>query len=116
MSTKEIVEALKGQLSERSVKDYLSEAVELGHLERPKPGIYLPKSANSAEGAEYQSARLAFSTQTDSANSAEVIGVALSALSDKSNEDSDLANSANGADPIDLCTVCTPDEREVIEL
>lgn len=49
MSTKEIVKALEGRFSERSVKEYLSEAVETGYVIKVKTGVYEPAGVDSAD-------------------------------------------------------------------
>lgn len=118
MATSEIVDALKDRFGERSVKNYLTEAVGLGKLKRPRTGVYAPQSAESAESAEdenAQVARVARPQKGKSAKSASVIGAAQVALSCNSQEVNGLHESAKSATPIEDCTSCTPDELDDLE-
>jgi hypothetical protein len=111
MATSEIVVALKDKFGERSVKNYLTEAVGLGRLQRPRTGVYAPKSAENAENAEGENAQPAQPAQppkTKSAKSASVIGDAQVALSPNEQKTNDFNESAKSATPIDDCTSCTP--------
>jgi len=58
-TTAEVVNKLKGDLSERSVSDYLAEAVELGKIRKVKKGVYEPLTAPTAEPAKGLTADLA---------------------------------------------------------